>query len=135
MPFVLKNAGATYQTLMNHMFRDQIGKNVEVYVDGMLVKSKQVTHHVEDLEETFQTLRQYRMNPTRCAFGVSARKFLGFMVSQRGIEVNPEKIQAILDMQPPANTKQLQQLTGCVATLNRFVSRATDQCLTFLKIL
>jgi hypothetical protein len=137
MPFGLKNAGATYQKLMNHMFRSQIGRNVEVYVDDMLVKSKIASYHVRDLEETFQTLRHYSMklNPVKCAFGVSAGKFLGFIVSQRGIEANPEKIQAIMDMQPSTNTKQLQQLTGRVAALNRFVSRATDKCLPFFKIL
>jgi hypothetical protein len=120
------------------MFRDQIGRNVEVYVDDMLVKSKLSSCHEEDLKETFQTLRHYSMklNPAKCAFRVSAGKFLGFIVSQRGIEANPEKIQAIMDMQPPTNTKQqLQQLTGRVAALNRFVSRATDKCLPFFKIL
>ena len=97
MPFGLKNAGATYQRLMNRMFHDQIGRNVEVYVDDMLVKSKEENNHLDDLEETFKTLRQYRMklNPSKCAFGVYSGKFLGFMVSQRGIEANPDKIKAI----------------------------------------
>ena len=104
MPFGLKNAGATYQRLMNHMFRDQIGRNVEVYVDDMLVNC-----HEKDLEETFQMLRHYSMklNPAKCAFGVFARKLLGFIVSQRGIEENSEKIQVIMGMQPLTNTKQL----------------------------
>jgi hypothetical protein len=129
MPFGLKNAGATYQRLMNHMFRSQIGRNVEVYADDMLVKSKVEGCHVLDLEETFQTLRHYSMklNPAKCAFGVCTGKFLGFIISQRGIEANLEKIQAIIDMQPPTNTKQLQQLTGQIAALNRFVSRATNK--------
>jgi hypothetical protein len=93
MPFGLKNAGATYQRLVNKMFRDQIGRKVEVYVDDMLVKSRKATNHLTDLEETFNTLRRYRMklNPAKCAFGVSSGKFLGFMVSSRGIEANPEK--------------------------------------------
>jgi hypothetical protein len=114
MPFGLKNTGVTYQRLMNHMFRSQIGRNVEVYVDDMLVKSKIASCHERDLEEAFQTLRHYSMklNPAKCAFGVSVGKFLGFIVSQRGIEANLEKIQAIMDMRPPSNTKQLQQLTG-----------------------
>uniref|UniRef100_A0A2N9EI37 Reverse transcriptase domain-containing protein n=1 Tax=Fagus sylvatica TaxID=28930 RepID=A0A2N9EI37_FAGSY len=91
MPFGLKNAGATYQRLMNRMFHDQIGKNVEVYIDDMLVKSKEEGDHLKNLEETFKTLRRYQMklNPSKCAFGVSSSKFLGFMVSQRGIEANP----------------------------------------------
>uniref|UniRef100_A0A2N9GE62 Uncharacterized protein n=1 Tax=Fagus sylvatica TaxID=28930 RepID=A0A2N9GE62_FAGSY len=137
MPFGLKNAGATYQRLMNRMFHDQIGRNVEVYVDDMLVKSKEEDGHLDDLRETFQTLRKYQMklNPSKCAFGVYSGKFLGFMVSQRGIEANPDKIKAILEMRPPKNTKEVQRLTGRVAALNRFMSRSTDKCLPFFKIL
>ena len=137
MPFGLKNAGATYQRLVNHMFRPQIGRNVEVYVDDMLVKSQNEEIHLDDLQETFDTLWQYniKLNPSKCAFGVSSGKFLGFMVSHRGIEANPDKIQAILDMKPPQNVKEVQSLTGRVAALNRFVSKATDKCLPFFKVL
>ena len=137
MPFGLKNAGATYQRLVNHMFRPQIGRNVEVYVDDMLVKSVDEGSHLDDLQETFKTLRRYKMklNPSKCAFGVSSGKFLGFMVSQRRIEANPDKIQAIFGMEPPKNIKEVQSLTGRVAALNRFVSRATDKCLPFFKVL
>uniref|UniRef100_A0A2N9J642 Uncharacterized protein n=1 Tax=Fagus sylvatica TaxID=28930 RepID=A0A2N9J642_FAGSY len=137
MPFGLKNAGATYQRLMNRMFHDQIGRNVEVYVDDMLVKSKEECDHLDDLRETFETLRKYQMklNPSKCVFGVYSGKFLGFMVSQRGIEANPDKIKAILEMQPPKTTKEVQRLTGRVAALNRFVSRSTDKCLPFFKTL
>jgi hypothetical protein len=137
MPFGLKNAGATYQMLVNKMFRDQIGRNVEVYVDDMLVKSIRTASHIADLRETFETLRSHKMklNLAKYAFGVSSGKFLGFMVSQRGIEANPEKVNAVLGMQSPQTTKQLQQLTGRIAALNRFISRSTDKCLTFFKIL
>ena len=137
MPFGLKNAGATYQRLVNHMFLPQIRQNVEVYVDDMLVKSLDEERHLDDLQKTFDTLRRHQMKliPNKCAFGVLSGKFLGFMVSQRGIEVNPDKIQAILDMEPPKNIKEVQSLTGRVATLNRFVSKATDKCLPFFKIL
>ena len=102
MPFGLKNAGATYQRLVNHTFHPQIGRNVEVYIDDMLVKSQDEEKHPDDLQEMFDTLRQYnmRLNPSKCAFRVSFRKFLGFMVSHRGIEANPDKIQAILNMEP-----------------------------------
>ena len=94
MSFGLKNAGATYQRLMNKMFTHQIGRNVQVYVDDILVKSLRENNHLDDLQETFDTLRSYNMklNPSNCVFGVTAGKFLGFMVSQRGIEVNPEKV-------------------------------------------
>uniref|UniRef100_A0A2N9F6A6 RNase H type-1 domain-containing protein n=1 Tax=Fagus sylvatica TaxID=28930 RepID=A0A2N9F6A6_FAGSY len=137
MPFGLKNAGATYQRLMNRMFHDQIGRNVEVYVDDMLVKYKEEDGHLDDLKETFETLRKYQMklNPSKCAFGVYSDKFLGFMVSQRGIEANPDKIKAILEMQPPKTTKEVQRLTGRLAALNRFMSRSTDKCLPFFKTL
>ena len=137
MPFRLKNARATYQRLVNHMFRPQIGRNVEVYVDDMLVRSQDEKIHLDDLQETFDTLKQYNMklNPSKCAFEVSSEKFLGFMVSHREIEANPDKIQAILDMKPPQNVKEVQSLTGQVVTLNRFVSKATDKCLPFFKIL
>jgi hypothetical protein len=137
MPFGLKNAGATYQRLVNKMFQAQIGRNMEVYVDDMLVKSAESIAHINDLHEAFGTLKQYgmKLNPAKCAFGVSSGKFLGYMVSSRGIEANPEKIQAVLEMQSPKSTKQLQQLTGRLAALNRFISRSTNKCLHFFKIL
>ena len=137
MPFGLKNAGATYQRLVNKMFVRQIGWNAEVYIDDMLVKSKEEDHHLNDLRETFETLCLYRvkLNPSKCMFGVLSGKFLGFMVSQRGVEANPNKIQAILEMSPSKNVKKVQSLNGRVAALNRFVSRATDKCLPFFRIL
>jgi hypothetical protein len=137
MPFGLKNAGTTYQRLLKRMFQNQIGRNVEVYVDDLLVKSIRATRHIKDLRETFRTLREYNMklNPMKCAFGVSSGKFLGFMVSHRGIEANPEKVRVVLEMEAPKTTKQLQRLTGRIAALNRFISRSTDKCLPFFKIL
>ena len=137
MPFGLKNAGVINQRLVNHMFRPQIGRNVEVYVDDMLVKSQDEGNHLDDLQETFDTLRQYNMklNPSKCAFGVSSGKFLGFMVSHRRIEANLDKIQAILNMEPLRNIKEVQSLTRRFAALNRFVSIATDKCLPFFKVL
>ena len=137
MPFGLKNTGATYQRLVNQMFSKQIGRNVEVFVDDMLVKSKEEESHLDDLRETFNTLRQYsiKLNPSKCAFGVSSGKFLGFMVSQRVIEANPKKVRAILEMSSAKVVKKVQSLTGRVATLNRFVSKVTDKCLPFFKTL
>ena len=109
MPFRLKNAGATYQRLMNTMFAQQIGRNVEVYVDDMLVKSLREDEHLSNLQETFDTFQTYNMklNPSKCVFGVTEGKFLGFMVSQRGIKVNPEKIRAIMDLAPPKKVKEV----------------------------
>jgi hypothetical protein len=137
MPFGLKNAGATYQRLVNKMFQTQIGRNMEVYVDDILVKSLTTGGHIADLAEAFENLRRYRMklNPQKCAFGVDSGKFLGFMVSHRGIEANPDKVKAILEMPSPRTMKQLQQLTGRLAALNRFVSRSSDKCLPFFRVL
>ena len=102
MSFGLKNTGATYQRLMNKMFAHQIGRNVQIYVDDMLVKSRKEDDHLDDLRETFNTLCSYNMklNLGKCAFRVMAGKFLRFIVSQRGIEVNLNKIQAIIKMAP-----------------------------------
>ena len=137
MPFRLKNDGATYQRLMNKMFAHQIGRNVQVYVDDMLVKSLHEDDHLGDLRETFNTIRLYNMklNPSKCAFGVTAGKFLGFMVSQRGIEVNLEKVRDIIELEPPRTVKEVQSLNGKIAALNRFVSKAMEKCLPFFHTL
>ena len=101
------------------------------------MKSLDEGRHLDDLQETFNTLRQYNMklDPSKCAFRVASGKFLRFMVSYRGIEANPKNIKAILDMKPPQNIKEVQSLTGRVAALNRFVSKATDKCLPFFRVL
>ena len=137
MLFGLKNIDATYQRLVNQMFSKQIGRNMEVYMDDMLVKSKEAKTHLEDLQETFDTLRRYRMklNPAKRVFGVSLGKFLGFMVSQQGIKANLEKVRAILDMASPKTVKEVKRLTRRVTALNRFVSKATDKRLPFYKTL
>ncbi|KAI5317776.1 hypothetical protein L3X38_037483 [Prunus dulcis] len=137
MPFGLKNAGATYQRLVNHLFAPLIGNTIEVYVDDMLVKSRTANKYIPNLSAMFTILKQYKMrlNPTKCAFGVASGKFLGFMIIQRGIEANPEKIQAILDMTIPKKVKDIQSLTGHVAALTRFISKATDRCAPFFKTL
>ena len=92
---------------------------------------------MDNLEETFATLRQYQMklNPSKYAFGVASRKFIGFLLSQRGIEANPEKVRVILEMTSPRTVKEVQKLTGRIAAFNRFVSKATDKCLPFFKTL
>ncbi|KAL0444521.1 UNVERIFIED_CONTAM: Retrovirus-related Pol polyprotein from transposon opus [Sesamum latifolium] len=108
MSFGLKNVGATYQRLVDRMFREKLGRNMEVYVDDMLVKSKQTDQYLVDLVEIFDTLRKFHMklNPTKCAFGVRSGKFLGYMVTEKGVEVNSEKIRAIKEMKPPANLNE-----------------------------
>ena len=137
MPFRLKNVGATYQKLVNRMFQKQIGASMEVYIDDMLVKSTTAELHITHLSEAFQILREYNMklNPAKCVFGVLAEKFLGFIVNNRVIEVNPDKIKVVLDMPPPSNIKEVQRLTGRISALSRFVSKASDKCQPFFQVL
>src|SRR3954464_827504 len=110
MPFGLKNAGATYQRMMQACLRDQIGRNVQVYVDDIVIKTYSANMLLDDLHEKFASLNKYRikLNPKKCVFGVPAGKLLGYMVSARGIEANPEKVQAIARMQEPTNIKGVQ---------------------------
>ena len=137
MPFGLKNARATYQRLVNRMFQKKIRTTMKAYIDDMLVKSPTVKLHIAHLSKAFQILREYNMklNPAKCAFGVSAEKFLGFIVNKRGIEANPDKIKAVLDMPSPSGIKEVQLLTRRIAALSRFVSRASDKCQPFFQVL
>ena len=137
MPFGLKNAGATYQRLVNRMFQKHIATSMEVYIDDMLVNLVKAELHIAHLVESFQVLKNYNMklNLTKCAFGVSVGKFLGFIVNNRGIETNPNKIKVVLDMHPPSNTKEIQRLTGRIAALSHFVSRSNDKCRPFFQVL
>ena len=109
MTFGLKNAGSTYQRLVNKVFKPLIGHTMEVYVDDMNTKSREPKDHVRHLEETFELLRRYEMklNPEKCVFGVSSSKFLGYLVSHRGIEANPEKIKAVIEMRSPRLVKEV----------------------------
>ena len=102
MPFGLKNASSTYQTMMTRMFEPQLGKNIEIYVDDMVVKSKMVLEHLGDLGSTFNVLRKHKLclNASKCSFEVGLGKFLGYMVTHRGIQVNPDQIKAINDLKP-----------------------------------
>ena len=107
-----------------------------MYVEDMLVKSKDEANHLDDLKDTFNTLHKYNMklNPAKCVFATSG-KFLGFMVSQRGIESNPEKVKVIIEVKSPKTVKEVQSLIGKVAALNRLISKATDKCMPFFKVL
>ena len=137
MPFGLKNAGATYQRMMRRMFRDKIGRIVEVYTDDMVLKSKQEAQHIDDLKGVFEVLRQYRLclNAEKWAFGVGAGKFLGYLITNQGVEVNLNQIEAVKRLKPPSNPKEVQVLTGMLATLNRFISKFADRCQPFYQLL
>ena len=137
MPFGLKNAGATYQRLVMKMFQYLLGSTMEVYIDDLLVKSKQRQDHITHLQQVFDILREYgmKLNPLKCAFGASARKFLGFMLTQRGIEANPLQLKTILQSPTPSSKKEIQQLTGRLAALGRFISRFIDRLKPFFTTL
>ena len=137
MSFGLKNIGVTYQRLITKMFRPLLGKTMEVYIDDMLVKSKERPDHAEHLQETFELLRAYgmKLNPSKCTFRVSAGRFLGFMVTQRGIEANTAQLKTILDSLAPASRKDVQQLTIWLTALGRFISRFIDRLKPFFATL
>ena len=109
MPFGLKNVGSTYQQMMTKMFEPQLSRNIEVYIDDMVVKSKVVSEHVEDLMNIIGILRKHklRLNASKCSFGVGSGRFLGYMVTHRGIEVNLDQIKANNDLQAPRNPKEV----------------------------
>ena len=132
MSFGLKNAGFTYQRMMTKMFEAQMGKNIEVYIDDMVVKSNIVSEHIGDLTNIFKILRGHklRLNASKCSFGVGLGKFLGYMVTDRGIGVK-----AINSLQPSRNPKEVQKLTGMTVALNRFISRSADRCRPFFLLM
>ncbi|XP_022007353.1 uncharacterized protein LOC110906547 [Helianthus annuus] len=137
MPFGLHNAGATYQRLMDKAFEKQIGRNLEVYVDDLVIKSMEEKQVLENIEETFQKLREYniKLNPKKCSFGVEEGKFLGVVVTRDGFRANPEKITAITRMPSPRTLKEAQALNGRLVTINRFLARHAEKTLPFIKTL
>ncbi|XP_075087569.1 uncharacterized protein LOC142169585 [Nicotiana tabacum] len=138
MPFGLKIVGATYQRLVTKMFHEHLGKTMEVNIDDMLVKSTQAEDHFQHLSTTFEILRRYNMklNPEKCAFGVASGKFLGFLISNRGIEVNLAQIKAIKEIPDIfISKKEVQRLTGRIAALGRFISRSSEKSVKFFSVL
>ena len=137
MPFSLKNTGSTYQRMMTKMFELQLCKNVEVYINDMVMKSKLVSEHLTDLTSIFEILREHklRLNASKCSFGVGSGNFLGYMVIHIGIKVNPEQIKVINNLQTPQNPKEVQKLTGMMAALNQFISRSAEKCKPFFLLL
>nr|ABA98294.1 retrotransposon protein, putative, Ty3-gypsy subclass [Oryza sativa Japonica Group] len=135
MPFGLRNAGATFARLVYKVLGKQLGQNVEAYVDDIVVKSCKAFDHAIDLQETFNSLRiaGIRLNPEKCFFGVRAGKLLGFLVSERGIEENLKKIDAIQQMKPPSSVHEVRKLAGQIAALSRFLSKAAKRGLPFFK--
>ena len=114
MSFGLKNAGATYQRAMNAIFHDILDHHMKVYIDDIVVRSKKASEHVNHLKKSFEIMKhhQLKLNPLKCAFGVSAENFLGFLVHQRGIKVDHNKAKAIISTKTPQNKKELQNFLG-----------------------
>jgi hypothetical protein len=123
--------------MVTKMFKDQIGKTMEIYIDDMVMKSKLSQNHLKDLTETFRILRLHKLklNASKCVFGVGSGKFLGFMVSHRGIEVNLDQIKAIQELKAPQTHKEVQRLTGMIEALNRFISRSAERCQPLFQLL
>ena len=124
MPFGLKNAGATYQRALNAIFHDMFGHHMDIYIDDIVVKSKKVIEYVNHLRKSFERMRlhQLKLNPLKCAFRVQAENFLGFVVHQRGVEVDQNKAKAIISAKAPQNKKELHKFLGQVNYLRRFIS-------------
>jgi hypothetical protein len=137
MPERLKNTGSTFSRLTKTVLESQVGRNIFTYVDDIVVASKNKEDHLADLAETFANMRDARLhlNHEKCVFGVLQGKILGYLVSHRGIEANRTKIQAIIDMTPPQSARDVQRLTGRLATLNIFIFKSTERSLPFLKTL
>jgi hypothetical protein len=137
MPFGFRNAGAPYQRCMNHVFGEHIGRMVEAYVDDIVVKTRKASDLLSDLEVTFGCLRAkgVKLNPEKCVFRVPRGMLLGFIVSERGIEANPEKIAAITNMGPIKDLKGVQRVMGCLAALSRFISRLGEKGLPLYRLL
>jgi len=138
MPFGLQNAGATYQQMMNKVYdKKLLGDILEVYMDDMIVKSQQEVDHAAHLKRVFEQTRKYnmRLNTEKCTFGVQAGKFLGFYLTERGIEANPDKCQAFTQLPTPHSKKCIQTLNDMLTSLSRFVAKFAQHALPFLKLL
>ena len=137
MPFGLKNVGATYQRGATTLFHDMMHRDVEVYVDDMIVKSRDRADHLAALQRFFERIKKFRLrlNPKKYTFGVTSRILLGHIVSERGIKVDPEKIKAILDMPTPRTEKEISGFLGRLQYISRFIARLTDICELIFRLL
>src|SRR3954465_2960842 len=137
MTFGLKNAGATYQRCMTECIKEQIGRNVHVYIDDVVVKSSRTDNLVADLTETFANLRRYniKLNPEKVGFGVPSGQLLGFVVSKRDIKANPVRIATIQSLGPPKDLKDTQKLAGGVAALSRFIPRLGEKAMPLYRLM
>ncbi|KAG5561961.1 hypothetical protein RHGRI_004857 [Rhododendron griersonianum] len=135
MPFGLKNAGATFQRMIALLFKGLLGRVMEAYIDDMVAKSKDAADHLVHLGEIFDVLKRFglKLNAEKCAFGVGSRKFLGHLVTHRGIEADPSQIKAIQELRALTTVREVQRLASMAAALNRFISKSSDICLPFFQ--
>jgi hypothetical protein len=137
MPEGLRNAGSTFNRMMKLILGNQLGRNVSAYVDDIIIMSEREKDHIADLTETFDNMRRngLKLNLEKCIFGIQKGQLLGCMVSKRGIQANPQKIEALRRMQPPSSRKEVQRLIGRITSLNLFISKAAERSLPFFKVL
>lgn len=137
MTFGLKNAGATYHRAMNLIFHDPLGIVLEICIDDVVVKSDGFDHHLADLRLAFERMRWYglKMNPLKCVFGVSAGKFLGFIIHEHGIEIDPKKVEAIRKLEEPTCKRDVQKLLGKINYLRQFISNLAGKIESFVPLL
>jgi len=129
MSFGLKNVGVTYQQLMDQIFKGMLDRNIEVYIDNIVIKSDLCEQHIHNLKNVFTKLRDHgmRLNPDKCGFGVEGEKFIGVMLTHRGIKANQEKCREITEMRNPENTKEIHKLIGWLTTISRFVLKLEEK--------
>ncbi|GKA38655.1 reverse transcriptase domain-containing protein [Tanacetum coccineum] len=137
MPFGLKNVGDTYQRLVDKVFGDQIGRNLEACIDDMVINSTSEEDMLQDIQETFDRFRSVNMklNPKKCSFIVEEGPFLGHFITKQGIRANPSKVKALIDLEPPRMLKEIQSLNGKLAALSHFLSNGVEKSLPFFKAL
>jgi len=137
MPFELKNARATYQRMMTKVFESMIGERVEVYIDDIIAKMALPANLTAELTEVFSRLRQHnmRLNPHKCTFGISASKFLGYMLTNRGIEAHPDKCRAVLELKSPSSIREVQRLNGRIIALSQFRPKGAHKALPLYQLL
>ncbi|PKI71430.1 hypothetical protein CRG98_008167 [Punica granatum] len=137
MPFGLKNAGATYQRAMVTLFHDMMHKEIEIYVNDMIAKSKEGEDHLVNLKRLFDRLKKYKfqLNPVKCTFGVKSGKLLGFIVSEKGIEVDPDKVKAIMELPPPSTVREVRSFLGRLNYIAHFIANLMDKCQPLFRLL
>jgi len=131
MPFGLRNVGVTYQRMMTRIFEGMIGAQVKVYIDDIITKTPTIRDHVVNLEAFSKGSNNMWLNPLKCTFAVSIGKFLGYILTNRGIEAHPNKCKVVLELKSPTTVKEVQKLNGKITALSRFMPKVAHRALPF----